>query len=74
MYRQGSLYNTSVASPSTSIPTGNLFLMARNSGGSPTLYLPASIQLSMFYIGSSLVPQAALYSSFQSYMTALATI
>lgn len=74
MYRRGLLYNTSVASPSTSIPTGNLFLMARNSNGSPTLYLPASIQLSMFYIGSSLVPQASLNSSFQTYMTELATL
>lgn len=74
LYRQGSLYGSTNISTSTSIPTGNLFLLARNTNGSPSLYMPAGIQMSMAYAGSKLVPQSALYSAFSGYLAGLATI
>lgn len=71
--KNGSVLATSSTS-STSIPTGNLYGLARNASGTANLILGSGNRLSCLFAGSSAASQSALNTGFQAYMSALATI
>lgn len=66
-YMDGVLVNSGTKT-TTAIPTGNVYILARNSSGSPAFFTQSGIQISMVFYGSGNVDHSFMYSSFNNLM------
>jgi hypothetical protein len=69
MFKNGAQTDTD-ADASTAVPSGNMFLLAANSGGAPAN--PSTRKMSMFSLGASLAGlESAYHTSWNTYLTSL---
>jgi hypothetical protein len=66
-YMNGVLVDSGLKT-TTAIPTGNVYILARNSSGSPAFFVQSGIQISMVFYGSGNVDHSFMYDSFNSLM------
>jgi hypothetical protein len=72
--KNGTVLATDSVTAPTSIPTGEMDILARNASGTHNLFLGVGNTLSAWFAGSGAVNPATVNTAIQNYMTALATI